>query len=372
MATKGKGLSFIKGIFLAGSSVFALLLFGAAMANYVHPEKFWVFSFLGLAFPILLLGNLFFVFFWMVVRLRFVIIPLLAIGVGWFPIMHGFAFNNPFKEVITGDLKVMTWNVRNFDLYNWNHNKETRQKMFQLIKDEQPDIACFQEFYSSDAGDFQNEKILAEQCNFPYHYFYKAETLRGTDHWGVAVFSKLPIVKTDFIKFDSHNSNVAIYADVIWKKDTIRVFTTHMQSVYFGDNDYHYLDNLQDSGNVTLKGSGSIFLKLKPAFITRSNQADTLENQIKRSPHPVILCGDFNDTPSGYTYYHLSQNMQDAFLKCGFGMGPTYAGNIPLLRIDYLFVDPDFSVNTYYSRTEELSDHYPVFSTLTITEGKVK
>lgn len=366
MATQGKGLSFIKKIFLLSSFVAALLLVSGGFAGTVHPEKFWLLSFLGLAFPLLLAVNVFFVFFWMVVRLRYSLIPIAAVCFAWFPIVHGFAINNPLKEKTNGDLKVMTWNVRNFDLYNWNHNKETREKMFELIKEEQPDVACFQEFYSSDAGDFQNEKLLVNECGFKYHYFYKAETLRGTDHWGVAVFSKLPIVDTGKIDFGNQNSNVAIYTDVIYKKDTLRVFTTHLQSVYFGNNDYHYLDNLQDSGNVTLKGSGSIFRKLKPAFITRAQQADTLKAVMEKCKHPYLLCGDFNDTPSGYAYHTLSKNMQDAFLKNGFGTGATYAGNIPLLRIDYILLDSHFMANSFYILDESLSDHYAAVSTVSL------
>ena len=362
----GRGWSLLKGIFLLATNLSALMLLGADAAAYVHPEKFWVFAFLGLGFPVLLAVNVFFFFFWMVVRLRYVFIPLLAIVFGWFQLTHAFAWHNPLHENKSGDLKVMSWNVRNFDLYNWNHNKETRSKMFQLIKDEQPDVACFQEFYSSDAGDFQNEKMLMKDFGFTSSYFYKAETLHGTDHWGVAIFSKLPIVNSGVVPFQTHNMNVAIYADVVWKADTIRVYTTHLQSIYLGDKDYQYLETVQDSGDVNLKESKHLYSKIKPAFITRAKQADELKKQMNNCRYPKILCGDFNDTPSGYAYHTLQQNMQDAFLKTNFGIGSTYNGNIPLLRIDYILCDENFTVNSFDKVTDKLSDHFPVMATFSV------
>ncbi|MGH2645903.1 MAG: endonuclease/exonuclease/phosphatase family protein, partial [Chitinophagaceae bacterium] len=77
-----------------------------------------------------------------------------------------------------------------------------------------------------------------------------------------------------------------------------------------------------------------------------------------------ILCGDFNDTPNSYAYFKISKNLQDAFLKKGFGLGRTYSTIAPTLRIDYILASPSFSVQSYHCIKKVLSDHYPVISTI--------
>ena len=42
---------------------------------------------------------------------------------------------------------------------------------------------------------------------------------------------------------------------------------------------------------------------------------------MKSCPYPIIICGDFNDTPVSYAYQQLGDNMIDAFLESGNGIG---------------------------------------------------
>ena len=89
-------------------------------------------------------------------------------------------------------------------------------------------------------------------------------------------------------------------------------------------------------------GSISILRKLKSAFVKRAKQVDALHEYISKSPYPVILCGDFNDTPTSYTYHTVRGGLRDAFVDSGTGMSGTYAGKLPSFRIDYILYDKKF------------------------------
>src|SRR5512147_1753576 len=107
-----------------------------------------------------------------------------------------------------------------------------------------------------------------------------------------------------------------------------------------------------------MEGSISIFAKLKKAFIIRAQQVDVMKRSIAESPYPVILCGDFNDTPVSYTYHEMTQRLKDSFKKAGKGIfGNTFAGNFPSFRIDYILFDGTFRAYDYQKYKVELSEH---------------
>ena len=41
----------------------------------------------------------------------------------------------------------------------------------------------------------------------------------------------------------------------------------------------------------------SMAKKIKAAFLMRSKQVDEIKEFMRNSPHRIILCGDFNDSP---------------------------------------------------------------------------
>ena len=87
-----------------------------------------------------------------------------------------------------------------------------------------------------------------------------------------------------------------------------------------------------------------------------------MAEKVHESPYPVILCGDFNDTPVSYTYHKLSRKLNDAFIGSGIGMGTTFRGNFPYVRIDYMLYSNDFKAYRYQTGKINWSDHYPVMA----------
>ncbi len=154
-------------------------------------------------------------------------------------------------------------------------------------------------------------------------------------------------------------------------KDTVRVYNCHLQSIRFGAEEYKFLQNLgKDEDEQTVKRTRNILSRLRIAFIKRATQADMIAKHIKKCPYPVIICGDFNDTPLSYTYKKITEGLVDAFRESGSGFGTTYAGPIPGLRIDYLLHSPEISAFNFKITRAKLSDHYPVAANMILRPKK--
>ena len=275
-------------------------------------------------------------------------------------------FSVPSNE--PGELKIMSYNVKNFDLYNWSENMKTREKMFDLIEDEHPDLLCIQEFYN-DTFEFKNLSLLKNRLSVKYHHYLQTTYL--TDHkrprsWGLITFSKHKIINKGSIDFDNSVNNSCMFSDVIIHEDTVRVYNMHLQSIHLGEEEYKTIDDIAESQNTTMNRVTHLLKKMKRAYIKRSKQVDKIAESVQRCPYKVILLGDFNDIPISYSYQKLSKNLEDAFISKGNGIGETFTGKLPYFRIDYIFVDPSIQIKKYYSIPKNLSDHYPIVAEVNI------
>ena len=87
--------------------------------------------------------------------------------------------------------------------------------------------------------------------------------------------------------------------------------------------------------------------------------------------HPVILMGDFNDSPISVVHRRLRAHFADAFTATGKRWGPTFkAGPLPL-RLDHIYCSRNVRVMDCWVRNDELtrvaSDHRPVVASLEVT-----
>ncbi len=344
--------------------MFGLIL--SIFAGSVSPITFWPLTIFGLGFFWLYIFNFLFFVYWIMMRKRLFIFPLAILILGFSTlssIMQIKFFGREMPEAVEGEtrFKVMSYNVRLFDLYNWSSNMETRKKIFDLLKEESPDVLCIQEFYTSDKGNFQNlDTIIKVQPAKNYHVEI-TKTMRKNDHWGIATFTTYPIVKKGKLDFGPNTHNIAIYTDVRINRDTIRIFNCHLQSIKFKPEDYKVMENLSvNNEEQQWEGTLKIFGKLKKAFQIRARQSDILKEAMDASPYPIILCGDFNDTPASYSYATLSKDLTDAFVKSGSGIGQSYAGAFPSFRIDYILHDQFMQSGSFRTLRLNLSDHYPI------------
>ena len=241
---------FEKFIFPVSFLVFIAAVF-SSIAPYISPQKSWVIALLGLGFPFIYALNFFFLIFWIIKRKKLFILFLIPflIGLKILPafVQLNFSDDKEITEEKTS-LKIMSFNARSFDLYNWLGNwtgkAKTRQKIFEMIKKESPDVICFQEFYTCDSGKFQTVKILMHDIGMQYAHVVLPVNLYRIDHWGMAIFSKYPLVNKDVIDFNHRGSNLCMYADLIANDDTVRLYNCHLQSIRFGQEDYKFMNQI--------------------------------------------------------------------------------------------------------------------------------
>lgn len=335
----------------------------ASLAKYVSPQLFWIIAFFGLAFPFIYLLNLIFAIYWLVQFRRLFAFSAVAAVLTLSTAFKYLQFNFSGSTSPEKCFKITSYNSMLFDLYNWFHNTETRNKIFTNLSEIDSDIICFQEFYTSEEpGDFNNIDSLTKLLNLPYHHAEYTTTLREHDHWGVATFSRFPIIHKGKIVFETKNNNLCIYTDMIINKDTVRVYNLHLQSISFSKKDNLFLDDLKkgNESDEDLEKSKNILRRLKRAFVKRAKQVEIIKLHMSTCKYKMILCGDFNDTPASYTYAQLSSELKDAFVSKGKGLGKTYAGKWPQFRIDYILYDKRFKCEQFERSDETFTDHYPI------------
>ncbi len=352
---------------LAINILAVIFLCGSYAAMNVSPEKFYPLAFLGLFYPAILLVNVLFIIYWVFLFRIYFFVSFLGIVAG-ISVDNSLVQLKPWREKVSEKkiakdslVKFASYNVRLFDLYNWSKNKNTRDSILNFVQKLNTDIISFQEFYSDEKEKFIDLESLKKIFKTPYCHTYYTVTLRKTDHWGMATFSKFPIVNVGAINFLTSSNNACMFSDIKIGKDTIRVYNIHFQSIHFKKEDYAFMDSLKSENEKpkqNIKNSRRILSRLKKAFIKRAVQVDTVASHIAQSPYPVIVSGDFNDSPVSYTYKKISKNLDDAFMKSGFGLGQTYNGKFPSLRIDYILHSKVFDSFNFNTHRKNFSDHF--------------
>jgi endonuclease/exonuclease/phosphatase family metal-dependent hydrolase len=273
------------------------------------------------------------------------------------------------QQPATQNLRLLSANVRIFNVYPQLRRLDPTApaKAIAWLAASPADVLCLQEFYQEPAGTRSADGELyrvADQLGpgSGRHGFVSKSLVNGAGaEFGLAIFSRLPIVGRGEISFGRLTQNHAMWVDVAGpgRGDTVRIFNTHLQSMSL------------DEGDIVAAGSSRAGLKSKGRGLlrrfvrgaaARAWQADTLLANIRRSPYPVLLAGDLNDVPYSYAYSQLASELQNAWATVGFGPGNTYHGRLPpLLRIDQQFAGPQWQVLGCRIHTEiPYADHYPV------------
>lgn len=343
----------------------ALFLLLSYLAPLIDPSKFFFPALLGLIYPYLLVTNVAFAIYWLIRLKKEVLISLLVILLGWNHLNNLLPLNLSRKDVpdhipSSQFLRVLSYNVRGFDIYHWIQDPDIKREMFGLIEQQEPDIVCFQEYFTTIYRGRKHSDIAGHLDYLPHNEVYYATDPAKKTGFGIATFSRYPIIRRSRIPFNT-TGNAAMYTDILFRSDTIRVFNVHLQSIRFRDEDYAFMDTLKFKySNEHMREIKNIGSQLKTAFSVRAGQADMISSYIEDSPHPVIVMGDFNDTPRSYAYRKIKKGMKDAFSKAGRGFGNTYSGNLPSVRIDYILYSDPLIPYQFERIKREFSDHYPI------------
>lgn len=369
-------------IIITTATILAILAYLlACLAPLLNAGRHTYFALIGLIFPLLFFALIGFLIFWLTRKSKWVFICIAALLCGWQQVSVLIGFH-PIKKFNVAKapetLRVLTWN-----LSSWGESNRSgipkgqdnyQSEMVEVIKNSNADVLCFQEYLYYKNSQYLDSVIPAlKEMGYQYLYFAKKDytgylytTVKLT---GIEIISKYPIAEADkFLYNDNMLTEPLIYADIIINNQRIRFFTTHLESVRFGSEDYEVLHKLKDPTKLSISKSRNAGGKLKIAYRKRALQAELLQEKIKASPFPVIVCGDFNDVPNSYTYFTIKGDLQDAFLKKGWGFGKTFRYISPTLRIDYILADKKFAVSQFNKIEVPYSDHYPIIADFDITE----
>lgn len=341
--------------------LFAVGLLLSYLSVYINPEKIWFLGLIGLTYPVLLIINLLFLVYWIIRWKLLFLIPTIAILFGINHLANYIQL--PFgkkPEVTNPEIKILSYNVNLFRLYAWSKESPSFNKIFALAKAKDVDIACFQEFFLNGK---LTEKMVYNSLKMDSHVEFVIRNSRSG--YGIATYSKFPIVNKGEIKFEN-TSNACIYSDIKVNEDTIRVYNCHLQSLRLKERNLNFLinqDHHEESNAVDeLK---DISFKFRDALIKRAHQVNMLTASVDSCKYPVIICGDFNDSPFSYTYHELTRNLFDTFKEAGKGLANTYVRFFPY-RIDYILHSKSIKAISFSSPRVDYSDHYPVICSYSI------
>lgn len=323
--------------------LFALSL--SYLSPYISPDSFlWPIAFTGLIYPILLLVNTLFFIYWTISfkRHAWANLVIILLGYGHIEKLIKIQDNNtPFES----EFSVMSYNVRLFNVYNWIEDENIKENIISYINTTNSSVVCIQEFYAA----YESPKLNYQHSHIGIQNDRKK--------WRMATYSKYPIINKGTVSINGEfQNNVCIFSDIVILTDTIRFYNVHLASNWFQKEDYQFLDK------PTVEGAENIIERLKVSFSKRAKQVKAIKKHMDTSIYPIILCGDFNDTPNSYAYKQLSEGLTDSFVKSGKGMGKTYNGKFPALRIDYIMYSPEIDLGRFETTKQNLSDHYPVIS----------
>ncbi|MGS2761717.1 endonuclease/exonuclease/phosphatase family protein [Sinomicrobium sp. M5D2P9] len=335
-----KKLGFLNKVIFFVNTVFAVFLLLSYVLPYVFPKQFPLISVLSLTVPVFIIVNALFVLYWLIQLKRQFMLSLIILLVGYKYVGAMYRISGE-SESNDGGVKLMTYNVRIFNAYDWLEG-DIPEKIMDLVDKEAPDILCVQEFY--------HEQKDAFNKNYPYQ-FIKYTT--RNNRTGQAIFSKYPIVERGSLEFPKTGNN-ALYADIVKEKDTVRIYNLHLESLHIVPSKEH----------ISVENPEMLYKRMGNAFALQHRQVEIFDAHRHKCRHKIIVTGDFNNTPYSYVYRQIKGDMKDSFIEMGSGFGRSYDFEYFPIRIDFILADPEMKVTAHKNYSERLSDHYPVMATI--------
>jgi len=346
-------------VLLIGNVIVVLLMLLVGNIGRLNPVDYPSLANLGLGFPILLVFNLVFLVVWCFCRLRSIWLPLLGFILCYGPIRTYSPFNFP-EDKPHGSIKVLSYNV--FMFSSWDEPHGAKNPIVDYIVKSKADIVCLQEAQAR----LDNSDQIYSTLKKHYPYFkLMIKKHPGADY--IVLLSKYPVLWQDTIPYgSSSNQSVAYMLDI--KGTKTLVVNNHFESNGLSSGDKEGFKTLVKGELKTdeaKKQSVHLIKKLGDVSARRAPQAEAVARFVKKyldKQIPVILCGDFNDSPLSYTHHVISKELNDCYVESGNGPGISYHKSGMYFRIDHIFCSDDFeSYGAKVDNSVTTSDHYPIY-----------
>lgn len=333
--------------------VVLLMLWTCCLVTYFSPADHARLSLLTLAFPIFLLADAAFIIVWLVLKWKRVWLPIVGMLACWNFVTDYLALNLPSAPPEDA-LKVVSFNCRYLG-GDEGKDGEGNNLVAQQILDLDADILCGQE-----GGSALVREGLLERAEEEGYY--------TASNGGIFVMSRLPIISCDKIDMPTRKNGGTVLK-LQHGADTLMLINVHLESNHISPKvKSQYRDALHSSEADTLrKDLRPLVDVLLTAAPYRAMQTDSVAKLVELwLPRPLIVCGDFNDTPVSYTHRRLTSNLKSAFCDSGVGVGFTFHERVFPVRIDHILFNPYTfkSYATNVDRSMAISDHYPIVTYL--------
>ena len=232
-------------------------------------------------------------------------------------------------------VRVMTWNVL---LLQGGVDKVAGE-----IRAQNPDIVCLQETLGRAGGvPDRTPELIAR---FPGWHAARAHDVTVLSRWPIENERRYPHPKPmgrRVLAVTCQTPGGAL--DVI-----VAHISTSARGSRFGGRQPRSLSRLVETARL-IHGTAQ----------TRLNQLPVVDRALddsQKSGRPYLLAGDFNNPPRGHFNRHLKARLHDAFAQGGWGSGFTFPAKLPVMRIDYLWLNDGISARRCFSVPTKASDH---------------
>ncbi|MBT8282964.1 MAG: endonuclease/exonuclease/phosphatase family protein [Muriicola sp.] len=274
-------------------------------------------------------------------RNKLLFFPLVALIVWIFVLAPFLVFSTDDEEKSPEDISLLSYNVMEFIGNYRDRPSDIQDKILDFVSEQEADIVCFQEFAST--------KLSRERLAiYPYNFVYSP---RGNKRFApLSIFSRYPIISSGSLDFENTLNN-SIYVDVLIDADTLRIYNVHLQSMRVRP------------GSIKRENPVNLFSRLGKTIEQQKKQAVQILEHSGKVAHPVVFCGDFNNTQYSKVYRLLKEDKEDSFLERGNGLGNTLLFKFLPFRIDYVLVDDELEISGHQNFDIHLSDHTPIKAT---------
>lgn len=350
---------------VAGANVVTVaIMLLVGFSDFVNPASHPMLANMGLLFPVFALMNLAFLFFWLLFKVRYAVIPVAGFLLGYVPMRKYMPLN--FDDGVPRDaVKVLSYNV-------WNYGQESADSglnpIIAYIQEQDADIVCLQEAMPSDASEAaQVDSVLKPM------YRYHDKTVHPKSGDCLVVFSKYPILSKELIPYESQGNMTVAYRLKIRGKETVLV-NNHLETTGLSLEERRQFKDMLRGGvrpGAAENTSKALAVKLAESTLKRAPQADAVAAYVERlGGKSVILCGDFNDGPISYAHRTIAKHLTDCFVESGLGAGISYHRNGFFVRIDNVMCSSDWKpCACKVDNKIKDSDHYPIICWLKSTRN---
>jgi endonuclease/exonuclease/phosphatase family metal-dependent hydrolase len=242
---------------------------------------------------------------------------------------------------VTTHLRVMSYNVHGcFGV----DGRISPRRIARVIAQQSPDLVALQEI---DEGRVRSRSerqsaMIAELLG--YHVIFCPTVIRGEEHYGHAILSRLPIETVKIAQLPQHPGGLwpeargALLSRIRFGDLPVNIVTTHL-------------------GLSSRERLAQVEALLGPDWL-----GPVLETE------PVIVCGDFNFAPRSLPFRRMTARLRHV-VQAGTRRIYTFSSARPFIQLDHIFASrhfhPERVIAVRNDLTRVASDHLPLVADLT-------